>query len=428
MPHSDAPTPHAAMRLALLAAMIIAGALLAAPDFPRKWADIPHYIAMAQGLPDMLPWAGRILLPGMVVMLSNALGLSMDASFKVINCAVFVVWLALVARMWRPSIWLPAFLLLPLVVGSLQTVYITDLFHMGLTAVFIVLLRSNVFAAAAFMPFMMMGRENSMFLAFIAIGLLLWNRKYAGAAAMFAGYAVGFVIVHAATRGLENVHKMPEFLYLIFKMPSNFLRNFLDVQLWTNGYAWCDNPVVTFTLPGGMHLGAITSFGFCSPSIVAPLAMASDYATGFGVLPAVLLAVMLSRGVPRALWRAPWWSTAFGYGLLMLLLAPFAGKPVDRDIGFAWTLFLIALPAISAEMLTWRLALLNVAAAWAPVLWNGILSTHSDDLSFIGVSTEPVISALALAVGIVANVLAYRLVRGRLARAPAPPALAVVPG
>jgi hypothetical protein len=390
--HNDEERSGIPTRLALVAVTVGIVAFLAAQDFPRHWDDSPAYIAMAQGLSVLMPFAGRILLPDLVALLTRTLGVGMDWAFEVINCLAFTLWLLIVSERWRASIWLPFFLVLPLAVAGLQSVYITDMFHMGLTAIFILLLRHNIVAAAGFMLIMMTARENSMFLAFISAGFLLWNRKFFAGALMMIGYLVGYLIVHFAASGAHNVHQTPEIIFMFMKMPANFLRNWLGVLLWTNGYAWCEQPVFTISFPGTFHLGVITKVGFCAPSIVAPLAAAASYVTIFGVLPAVLVSVLKTRGVPAGKWREEWWATSFVYGAVMFLLATFVGNPVDRDVGFAWPLFLIALPTICSEMLTWRVAVLNVCAAWGPLLLSSLLGppganacslAHQKRLSFL---------------------------------------------
>ncbi len=402
-------------RAALLAFMIGLAAMFAAQDFPRHWADSASYISMAQGLPALMPWAARILLPDIVAFLSMTLGVGMDHAFEVMTCLAFIVWISTVAEEWRPSAWLPLFLVTPLVVASLQAVYITDMFHMGLTALFFLLLRRNIFLAAGFMVILVLCRESSMFLAFVSAGFLLWNRNWLGAVAMLAGYFVGSAIVHHATAGVQNVHHMPELMYLVTKIPANFLRDWVGVLLWTNGYAWCDQPVFSVVLPGGMHLGAITQIGFCAPSIAAPLSTASAYVTIFGVLPAVLIAVLKTQGVPAGKWREEWWATAFVYGVVMVVLGPLAGAPVDREIGFGWPLLFIALPAICTRMMAWRIAVLHVLAAWSPLLLNGLLAAPGSELSFIGIAASTAVAGPSLLIGVAANVAAYKVMRSALA-------------
>jgi hypothetical protein len=418
--YADEQRSRIRTRLALIAVTVGIAVLLAAQDFPRRWDDSPVYIGMAQGLPALMPWAGRILLPDLVALLTRTLGLGMDRAFELINCFAFTVWILIVAERWRTSIWLPFFLVLPLAVVGLQNVFITDMFHMGLTAIFILLLRYNAVAAAVFMVFMMLGRENSELLALISVGFLLWNRKAFAAGAMLAGFLIGSFIAHWAAAKASNVHQMPEIFYLIFKMPSNFLRNWLGVLLWTNGYAWCEQPVFTISFPGTFHLGVITKVGFCAPSILAPLAAAASYVTIFGVLPAVLVSVLKTRGVPLAKWREEWWATSFAYGAFMFFLATFVGNPVDRDIAFAWPLFLISLPTICPEMLTWKVAALNVSAAWGPLLLSSLLSPPGGERLFTGVSMTPLVSFMSLAIGIAANVATYRLMRLALAPSKGP--------
>jgi hypothetical protein len=140
--------------------------------------------------------------------------------------------------------------------------------------------------------------------------------------------------------------------------------------------------------------------------------------TLFGVMPAMLW-VALRRGTAHD----PWWGTAFVYGALMLLLGPLAGAPADREIGFGWTIFYFALPAVCVFGLTWKLAALNVLACWSPMVLSAFLSRPDYELYFIDISTMPIVSMLALAIGLVANVAAARMLRGDLAQ-PAMPAAA----
>jgi hypothetical protein len=250
-----------------------------------------------------------------------------------------------------------------------------------------------------------------MLLAFATVIVLLWEKRYGSAIVIFCGYILGSVIVHHATAGLHNVHQMPEILYLLTKIPANFLRDWLGVQLWTNGYAWCDAPTFTMALPGGLHVGRITEVGLCAPSVVEPLSTISSYLTAFGILPAVLINLIKTKQIPSAAWKETWWVVAFGYGALMTILGPFAGPPADRAIGFGWPLFLCALPAITQRILDPRLIVLNLIAAWTPLLSSYLLGTPGVARSFIGVSLTPSVSALSIAVAAIANVLAYLVAR-----------------
>lgn len=394
----------------LTAVMIVLTLAIAAWNFPRHWADSANYIAMAQGQQVMAPWGARILLPMSVSALMAHTGLSLDQSFAIATISAFIVWISVVGAAWRPSVWLPFFLVTPFVVACVRVVYITDMFHMGMTALFFALLRWRPLAAALFVIPLICARESSMFLAFIAAGFLIWRGDRIAGAAMLVCYLAGTYLVHRASAGIENVHHMPAILYLFTKIPANFLRNWVGVELWTDGYAWCDQPFVTLGLPLGIHFGAITRIGICTPSIARPIATLSYYVTLFGVMPAMLWAA-LRRGAARDLWRDPWWGTTFIYGALMLLLGPLAGAPADREIGFGWTIFYLALPAVCVFGLTWKLAALNVLACWSPVVLSAFLSRPDYELSFMDISIMPIVSMLALAIGLVANVAAARLLR-----------------
>ena len=181
--------------------------------------------------------------------------IELDQSFEIATISAFLVWIAVVSAAWRPSVWLPFFLVTPFIVACVRVVYITDMFHMGMTALFFALLRWRPLAAALFVIPLICARESGMFLAFIAAGFLIWRGDRIAGAAMLVCYLAGSYLVHRASPGIENVHHMPEILYLFTKIPVNFLRNWVGVELWTDGYAWCDQPFVTFGLPLGIHSG-----------------------------------------------------------------------------------------------------------------------------------------------------------------------------
>jgi hypothetical protein len=398
-------------------AMIGLAGAFAAQRFPYAWEDSPNYIAMAKGLPTLMPWAGRILLPSLAAFLSGKFGLTLDRGFELITSLSFVLWILIVGERWRVSIWTPFFLITPLTLTTLQAVYITDMLHMGLTALFLLLVRLNHLAlAAALIIIMYTARESSMLLGFVSIAVLFWHKKYFSGVLVVVGCLIGMSIVHHATAGAQNVHKMPEILYLFSKMPANFLRNWLGVLIWTNGYSWCNEPVFVVHFPGTLHLGEITEVGLCAPSIAGPLLTISSYVTAFGVLPAMLLGTLKANG-RSARWKEMWWSIAFLYGALMTVLGPFAGPPPDRAIGFGWPLFLMALPAICGEILTWRFAALQVVASWTPLLLSSLLAPTESAQSFIGVSSAPIVSALSLTVGAAANLVAYNMIRSALSQA-----------
>ncbi len=410
--------------LLVAAVMAAVTVLIAALDFPRHWDDSANYIAMAQGHQVMAPWGARILLPMSVSALEAMTGLSLDRAFEIVTITAFLVWIVVVSSAWRANLWLVFFVVTPFIVACVRVVYITDMFHMGMAALFFALLRWRPLAAALFVIPLVCARESSMFLAFIAAGFLIWRSERIAGAAMLICYLIGSFLVHRVTAGIENVHHMPETFYLFTKIPVNFLRNWVGVLLWTDGYAWCDQPFARFSLPLGIHFGSISQIGICQPSIAPPLATLSYYATLFGVMPAMLWAGF-RRGGTRNLWRDPWWGTAFVYGALMVVLGPLAGAPADREIGFGWTIVYLALPAVCAYRLDWKLAALNVLACWSPVVLDLFLARPGYDLSFANISSDPIVSIPAIAIGLVANVAAARAMRSDLAPAAAPAAVSL---
>jgi hypothetical protein len=404
-------------RAALTLMMIAIAAAFGAQRFPYAWDDSANYIAMAQGRPALMPWAGRILLPDLAAFLSRTFAIRLNHGFEMIAAFSFVLWIAIVGERWRTSIWTPVFLITPLIVTTFQAAYITDGLHMALVAVFLLMMRHNYrFAAALLMIVMYTARESSLLLAFISAGVLVWNRNIFGSILVILGWLIGSYVVHRATANAYNVHHMPEIIYLFTKMPANFLRDWLGIRIWTNGYAWCNHPFFVTWVPRSFHLGVISKIGFCTPSIVEPLSTMASYVTSYGVLPAALIASLRANRIPPDKKKEISWVIAFTYGALMTLLGPIAGPPADRAIGFGWPLFLIAIPAICVEVLTWRIAALQIIASWAPLLFSSLLGPPESVRSFIGISLAPIVSALSLAVGSLANAVAYRTIRATVAQ------------
>lgn len=399
-----AQRPTLSSRVLVTVVMIGLAGLIASPGFPYPWADSSSYIAMAQGLPAMMPWAGRILLPDIVAFLTKT-GLSLDHGFEIVTATAFVVWAAIVIQRWPAKIWVAFLLITPLTIAGLDAVYITDMFSAAFVALFLLLLWQERFLwAALLMVAMVPARESTAILGVVAVGVLLFHRRWAAAVMILAAVAGGKFIVHHLTAGVENTHNMPELVYLVTKIPVNFLRNWVGVLLWTDGYAWCDAPVFTVSLP--VHIGRITQLGPCMPSIAEPLATIASYLTIFGVLPAMLAGTIRAYGLSPEKWKESWWATAAIYGGLMVVLGPLAGEPPDREIGFGWPLFLIALPALRVDRL-WAMASLSVVASWSPMLFTDLVGSATDPQLFTGASMAPAVSLLSIGVGVGTNYAAY---------------------
>jgi hypothetical protein len=107
-------------RAALALVVIGLAGVFAAQRFPYAWDDSPDYIAMAKGLPTLMPWLGRILLPSIASFISGNFGLTLDHSFELVTGLSFILWISVVAERWQVSFWTRALLLTPVTIATLR--------------------------------------------------------------------------------------------------------------------------------------------------------------------------------------------------------------------------------------------------------------------------------------------------------------------
>jgi hypothetical protein len=353
--------------------------LLAAPHFPQLASDSPNYIWLAEGHPErvLMPWAARILLPDLAASLARLFVIGLTPAFETVAVLALALWAAVTVPLLRrsplaPGYWSLAILACPLVLVAFARVQIPDMLDMAGVAAFLAAVRGRRFAlAAAVMLLLLLNRESNLALAVVAAAILFFGRERRPAIAILAAALLGYAVTHSIAAHATNVHDMPGVLYLILKFPANFLANFLGIQLWTDGFKWCDDPFATLMLPAGLHLGRIHQIGFCAPNPVAPLATLNAYATTFGILPAVLARLVLERRSAILRAQEPWWAIAFCYGALMTILGPMSGTELDRLVAYGWPLFLLAVPLAFAtgrpfEPRRARLFTLHILALWLP--------------------------------------------------------------
>ena len=187
-----------------------------------------------------------------------------------------------------------------------------------------------------------------------------------------------FVSSLAGRLGQTNIHAMSDLLYVGLKIPFNFLKNILGMQLWTNTFAaqlgGACKPVVTINLPAWLLIGSIRSIGVCPLDITYPLSTITSLLTTFGIAPTILI-YSLRMNFRRILENSPFWLiVALTYGMISFFVGTSVGASVDRLIGYGWPSFWIATPVISLQYClnnqkpSHKLLLFHVLACWIPWL------------------------------------------------------------
>jgi hypothetical protein len=314
-------------------------------------ADSSQYLRLANGNLQgvMQPFASRPLAPMVARALAASLHLSIHAGFFVEAGISLLVLLAVVSWLMlgtaAPRWMLVAVVVVPTWVTLVQNLVFPDLFYAALLAVMLLLLaREHLFAAALMMFPLMLTRESTSLtlLCFLlaAWSSLRWRDRIAAVVTAVAG---SVVVGRLAAGAQPNVEHLPEAIYMLAKIPWNFLRNVLGVVPWSDANTeLCKVPVWSFPF----HFGPVHALGVCGVSFHQQL-VAIDVTLGnFGLLP-MLLVWLWWRGR-----RGPKRSLLLGftllYGAVSFLLAPIIGAGFLHLVGYAWPLFLVALPQLFA--------------------------------------------------------------------------------
>jgi hypothetical protein len=323
-------------------------------SFPVSVArDSEAYAALAtdgvRGIES--PFSKRILYPWLVGVVSRALHQSVDRVFAIANLLALlgVAWcLAEISRDTVGQAWWALLLLLtPFPLESFELAYLPDLFHIALvSAYFLLLLRQHWIAAGFLLMAAFLTRENTLILCGLT-ALLAWRRrqfKMAGAAAgiMVAGWTATSWV---AKMGRPNLHNLPDFIYLLGKLPYYFLLSLFGVRVWSNVRPDVGQPFVRFPLPTWIRIGDDRMIGLTHPDWHYPASTLIIWLTVFGVGPLIMIHLWRSMGKLRNLPFAI--EVALLYGAVSFLLGPFLGDWADRLVGYGWPLFWIALPCIA---------------------------------------------------------------------------------
>jgi hypothetical protein len=235
-----------------------------------------------------------------------------------------------------------------------------DLLYAALMCCFLLLLRERQVLAACLVMFPMMLSRESTLLTLVCFLIAGWRRlKRSEVVTAIVATGVAMAIVKRLTAdALPNKENIPPMVYLVAKMPWNFLRNVLGIRMWANVYPSCEVP----NWQMAVHLGPLKAVGTCGFFPDVPRETLGIGMTVFGLLPLVVWQVrkqaLRTGGREDLMLRF-----ALVYGVISFLMAPLLGETFLRLCAYGWPLFLIALPLLLGRSGA------NFTSSWAATIF-----------------------------------------------------------
>jgi hypothetical protein len=320
-------------------------------------ADASHYLRLATGDVSgvMQPFASRPL--GVLVVRSLAWllhtsihgGFYVEAALSLLALLSIVCWLMLESD--APRWLLVAVVVVPTWTTLVQNLVFPDLFYAALLAVMLALLVRQHYFAAALMMFPLMLTRESTSLTLLCFLLAAWSslRWRDRVAAVLAAVAGSAVVSRLSAAAQPNVEHLPEALYMLAKVPWNFFRNVLGVLPWSDANReLCAVPAWSFPF----HWGPVHALGVCGVSFHQQLVALEVTLGNFGLLPMLVIWLWWRGRRLQRPQRSVMLRFALLYGAVSFLLAPVLGAGFLHLVGYAWPLFLVALPRLFAPFQT----------------------------------------------------------------------------
>jgi hypothetical protein len=320
------------------------------PSFVFAVPDSTFYMRLAAGETVLQPFASRQLGAIFVGLLAHLFHLPLESAFLVETLLSFAVVLSvlygLMLETAAPRWMLLAVALVPFWAAQMQYLVLPDVFYSALLAVLLLLLaqRRMLLAALMMLPLMLARESTSLtLLCFLAAtwGSLRWRDRVAAVVAAVAGsVAVG----HLTRGAAANVEQLPQAVYIMAKVPWNFLRNIAGVLPWSNVNSdLCTVP--RWSVP--FHYRAVQAVGVCGFSHSGQMFVAQAALTEFGLLP--LLAAYFWWQRSNISSKVPLLRFTLLYGAASFVLAPLLGNWIAHLAGYGWPLFFVALPILMAK-------------------------------------------------------------------------------
>jgi hypothetical protein len=310
--------------------------------------DARFYLGIATGdySQVMQPFASRQLGALFVTGLMHLLHCTVERAFVFEGTASIVVMLValyyLVLKTAAPRWMLFAIAFVPFWSFLLQDLVLPDLWYSALLAVMLLMLDGEHLLAASMMMFPLMLSRESTSLTLVCFLVAAWTklRWRERAVAVISAVAGSVVVKHLAARAQPNSENLPESIYMLAKVPWNFMNNVLGLAPWSNvNTQFCSVP--RWSLP--LHLGGVHAIGICGFSSTGWNFVSEAALSEFGLLP-LLLGFLWWKN--RKLGSNVLLRFTLLYGGASIVLAPVLGTWSSRLIGYAWPIFFVALPML----------------------------------------------------------------------------------
>jgi len=340
-----------------------------------------YYYALAQKGPQQVerPYAGRFLHPLLARWISDVTGLDLDKSFTILGLvsllilSIAVTW---ILSRWAQAPWLVVPLLLTPASGQfISSFYHHDLFYAALLALlFLTLWRDQTWLLSfGILLALFLTRESTLLLSLCIIGVAWFKNRRKIIIPVAAASLLGLALASYVTRSSPaNVHHMNNIVYLVLKIPFNFLQNVFGTKVWLNTFVKAEPPLFTIELPKWLPLGSVSAVGLCPWLPIFPLTTLFLFLTSFGIA-SLLMRDSLSKFRRRISTEIPpWLLLLIIYGLFSFFLTPLLGSSLSRYIGYGWPAFWLAAPVLAAKYYilpknaVLRLILLHILVSWIP--------------------------------------------------------------
>jgi hypothetical protein len=402
LPDSAALEMKLGRRQGPLPAFLLFGAAVAVLVFTVAWFKRPYpfdvdsewYIKLAEGrIGEVIkPFSNRVLHPFIILSLQHAFQMSADAAFLAVgtlSVAVFVASVTLISTSQIPFPATAALFASPFLLRLFQDYYLPDVLYAAILSLyFVCLYKERYYVSMIVLLFLFLTRESTLLLAIVVFGVCVYERRWTIALSSVATTVVGLLIVrHAASFGQPNIHNLNDVVYIVLKLPFNFLKNICGITLWTDTLAVNDprtfshSPIWLMNLTkvplGSIHFAGIYEFNWGPP-----VATLISFLSTFGVTPSLVVRDLTSSKFRNNHFSgAPFWFLiALIYGLLSFFVGPMTGASVGRLIGYGWPCFFVAFPFILRRRYSldrkfmFRLFAASIIAAWLPYLSDGSIS------------------------------------------------------
>jgi hypothetical protein len=363
---------------------------------PLTQDDNKWYIELAKGNYGNVhkPFSTRILYPFIVGKFSTIFDVSLNNSFLIMNVLALVVFVSTIIFILKltTSHSIIAFPLLfsPLLLFMFSHYILPELFFAALLALFFVCIISNkYYYALVLLLLLCLIRENAVILSLCIVAMCFWKSQKTFALGTIVVTIFGVIVTYlVALQGGPNVHNLNPIIYMMLKIPVNFLSNVLGLRLWTDTLAsnpitagsFSTHPWFSVMVPNWLQLGGIHEIGILPFSIEAPIFMVETLLTVFGVIPSLLF-LHIRRHCQEIATNDSSLLIILTYGILSVMIGTSSGADVFRLISCGWPAFVIAAPILICNHYSFSMKAIillfgyQLITCWAP--WIVIKLTYN---------------------------------------------------